>query len=406
VELSDYIRILRKNWIVIVAITLVGIGAAAAWSLTRTPGYQATSQVFVSTQSGGTVSELQQGSTFSQARVQTYVNLVSTPIVLNPVISYLEVDDLSADDLATQVSASSPLNTTIIEIAVTDADPVRAADIANAVGASLTSTVAELETLPGTTESPIKLTRVKDALAPFTPVSPNVPLNLALGALVGLALGIGVAVLRTVLDTRIRSTRDVEQATDRPIIGTIPFDPKAKERPVILHADPQNVRSEAFRALRTNLQFLDMDGGKTFVVTSSVPSEGKSTTSVNHAIALADAGKRVVSAGATTRHQLESAIEALDTVDARVAGVVLTMVPTKGPDAYGYGYGYVMACTAVCPRRLPPSRNADAVRQDRVRLAWAGATRSRIRSPQALHTRRLGWPDALVHDRQLGSALS
>ncbi|WP_458040788.1 MULTISPECIES: polysaccharide biosynthesis tyrosine autokinase [Bacteria] len=512
-ELSDYIRILRKNWIVIVAITLVGIGAAAAWSLTRTPGYQATSQVFVSTQSGGTVSELQQGSTFSQARVQTYVNLVSTPIVLNPVISYLEVDDLSADDLATQVSASSPLNTTIIEIAVTDADPVRAADIANAVGASLTSTVAELETLPGTTESPIKLTRVKDALAPFTPVSPNVPLNLALGALVGLALGIGVAVLRTVLDTRIRSTRDVEQATDRPIIGTIPFDPKAKERPVILHADPQNVRSEAFRALRTNLQFLDMDGGKTFVVTSSVPSEGKSTTSVNHAIALADAGKRVVlvdadlrkpkvaeylqieggvgladvligrarladvmlpwggrslyvlpagkippnpsellgsaqirqllsalahdadivildtppllpvtdgvpltkrtsgaivvvAAGATTRHQLESAIEALDTVDARVAGVVLTMVPTKGPDAYGYGYGYVMACTAVCPRRLPPSRNADAVRQDRVRLAWAGATRSRIRSPQALHTRRLGWPDALVHDRQLGSALS
>ncbi|WOQ69215.1 polysaccharide biosynthesis tyrosine autokinase [Microbacterium limosum] len=446
-ELSDYIRILRKNWLVIVALTLVGIGSAAAYSLTREPQYEATSQVFVSSQAGSTVAELQQGNTFTQARVTTYVNLVTTPIILNPVISDLGLENISANGLAEKVSASSPLNTTIISITVTDPSAAEAARLANAVAASLTEQVEDLETLPDSDASPIKLTLVKDADAPFVPVSPNVPLNLALGALVGLALGVGFAVLRTVLDTRIRSTRDVEAITERPIIGAIPFDPRAKERPIILKEDPTNPRSEAFRALRTNLQFLDMDGGHSFVITSSMPSEGKSTTAVNLAIALADAGKRVVlvdadlrkpkvheylgveggvgltdvligrvhltdvlqqwgsrslyvlpagkippnpsellgsaqmhalleafsrdvdvvildappllpvtdaavlakrtsgaivvvAAGDTSRHQLEGAIDALETVDAKVAGIVLTMVPTRGPDAYGYGYGY------------------------------------------------------------------
>ncbi|WP_460772503.1 tyrosine-protein kinase domain-containing protein [Microbacterium sp. GXF7504] len=445
-ELSDYIRVLRKNWLVIVVITLVGLGAAAAYSLTRTPMYESQSSVFVSTQSASNVQELSQGSTFTQQRVTTYVNLVSKPIVVNQVIAELGLET-TADELAEQVSASNTLNTTLITIAVQDADPVLAADIANALAASLTQTVENVETTDAGGTSPVKLTRVQDALPATAPVSPNVPLNLALGLLVGLALGVGVAVLRTVLDTKVRTVRDLNQLTDRPIIGTIPYDPKASERPVILHADPHNTRSEAFRALRTNLQFLEMDGGHTFVVTSSIPSEGKSTTTVNLAIALADAGKRVAlidtdlrkprvaaylgmeggagltdvligrakvgdvmlpwgkrplfvlpagkvppnpsellgsrqmaqlleaiaadfdvvlldappllpvtdaailarqttgalvvaSAGRVTTNQFQGALTALETVEANVAGIVMTMVPTRGADAYGYGYGY------------------------------------------------------------------
>ncbi|WP_194397525.1 polysaccharide biosynthesis tyrosine autokinase [Microbacterium atlanticum] len=445
-ELTDYIRILRKNWVIIVVATLLGVGAAAAWSLTRTPEYEAQSTVFVSTQSGSSIVELQQGSNFTQSRVQTYTNLVETPIVMNPVIAELELGT-TAIELATQVESSAALNTTLITITVTDTDPVRAADIANALGASLTAAVETLETPNGTETSPVRLTRVKDALPPLEPSSPNVPLNLALGGLVGLALGVGAAVLRSVLDTRIRTPRDVEQVTDRPIIGAIAFDPKAKERPLIVHADPLSPRAESFRAMRTNLQFLDMGGRSAFVVTSALPSEGKSTTTINLAIALADAGKRValidtdlrkpkvaeylgmeggagltdvligrarlgdvmlpwgnrslfvlpagkvppnpsellgsknmhalldvlerdfdvvlcdappllpvtdaailakatsgaivvVSAGKTNRHQLGGAVEALDTVGARIAGVALTMVPTRGPDSYAYAYGY------------------------------------------------------------------
>jgi uncharacterized protein involved in exopolysaccharide biosynthesis len=77
-ELTDYIRILRKNWLIIVLATLLGVGAAAAYSLTRTPMYEAQSTVFVSTQAGGTIGEMQQGQTFSQSRVTTYTNLVTT----------------------------------------------------------------------------------------------------------------------------------------------------------------------------------------------------------------------------------------------------------------------------------------------------------------------------------------
>ncbi|WP_019181005.1 polysaccharide biosynthesis tyrosine autokinase [Microbacterium yannicii] len=448
-ELTDYIRILRKNWVIIVVATLVGIGVAAAWSLTRTPQYEASSTVFVSTQSGSTIQELQQGSTFTQSRVQTYSQLVKTPIVMGPVIAELELGT-TAEALGAQVSASAALNTTLITITVTNSDPVKSAEIANALAASLTSAVDQIESVTnadGSTSSPVRLSRVKDAIPPLEASSPNVPLNLALGALVGLALGIGVAVLRAVLDTRIRTPRDVEALTERPMIGAIAFDPKAKERPLIVHADPLSPRAESFRAMRTNLQFLDVGERSSFVITSSLPTEGKSTTTINLAIALADAGKRValldtdlrkpkvaeylgieggvgltdvligrtrigdvmlpwggrqlyvlpagkippnpsellgsermrallevlerdfdvvlcdappllpvtdgailakatggaiviVAAGKTNRQQLSGALDALDTVGAHVAGIAMTMVPTRGPDSYAYGYGY------------------------------------------------------------------
>ncbi|MBW8761782.1 MAG: polysaccharide biosynthesis tyrosine autokinase [Microbacterium sp.] len=445
-ELSDYIRILRKGWLAIVITTLLGLAAAAGYSLTRTPMYESQSVVFVQSQAGNTVSELQQGSTFAQSRITTYVSLVREPVVMNPVITQLGLN-VSADELAENVKSSSPLNSTLIQITVQDAGPVMAADIANSLGASLAATVERIDTPSGQEQSAIKLTRVRDAVAAYSPVSPNVALNLALGVLTGLAVGIGIAVLRSVLDTRVRSPRDVEQLTDRPLIGAIPFDSKAKERPLIIQADPRNPRSEAFRSLRTNLQFLEMDGGHTFVITSSIPTEGKSTTTLNLAIALADSGKRValvdtdlrkpkvadylgieggtgltdvligrakvsdvllpwgnrslyvlpagkippnpsellgsprmqklldalskefdvvlcdappllpvtdaavlsratsgaimvVAAGRTTTHQLAGALDALETVGTKVAGVVLTMMPTKGADAYGYGYGY------------------------------------------------------------------
>jgi len=489
-ELSDYIRILRKNWLVIVATTLIGISAAAGYSLTRTPMYEASSRVFVSTQAGGTVQELQQGGSFALQRVGTYVQLAESPLVLNPVIAELDLGG-TADSLAQQVSASSPLNSFLIDISVEDADPVRAANLANAIAASLKTAVESIETRDEQAPSPVQLSRVKDALPSANAVSPNVPLNLALGALVGLAAGLGIAVLRAVLDIKVRNARDVEALTDRPLIGAIPFDPKARERPLILEADPHNSRSEAFRTLRTNLQFLEMDGGHSFVVTSSLPSEGKSTTTINLAVALADAGKRValldcdlrkpkvseylnieggagltdvligrarvadvmfpwgkrplyvlpsgkippnpsellgskqmgqllealskefdvvlcdappllpvtdaailsrstsgsiviVAAGRTTTHQLNGALDALETVGGKVAGLVLTMVPTRGPDAYGYGYGYggYGTYSTSRPATPPPAPAPAAAPKARRSRRSAEPARQMTREPQ------------------------
>ena len=132
--------------------------------------------------------------------------------------------------LAKQVTASSTINTTIISISVQDADPVLAADIANELSQSLTETVQKIETPAGSDVSPVLLTSVTEAQPSAAPVSPNVPMNLVLGGLIGLALGIGIAVLREVLDTRVRTQRDVQTVTDRPLIGAIPFDPRARDR--------------------------------------------------------------------------------------------------------------------------------------------------------------------------------
>lgn len=449
-ELSDYIRILRKNWLVMVVLTLLGAAVMVGYTLTRTPIYESSSTVFVSTQAGNTAAELQQGSTFTQARINTYVGLVSTPIVLDRVIDSLDLD-VTAKSLANQVKVTAAPNSTLITVTVSDQDAARAADVANAIATSLSAAVPRLEPEASDGSSPVRLSLVSQAESAVAPSSPNTSLNVGLGVFIGLALAVLVAVLRTSLDNRVRTPRDAEEITGAPGIGAIAYDARAKDRPLIVHADPSSPRAESFRALRTNLQFLDMAGRSSFVVTSSIPSEGKSTTTINLAIALADAGKRValldtdlrkpkvaeylgieggagltdvligrahirdvmlpwggrslyvlpagkippnpsellgstqmgslldalerdfdvvlcdgppllpvtdaailsrltsgalmvVAAGKTTKHQLAGATDALNNVDAKLAGFVMSMVPTRGPDsyyaAYGYGYGY------------------------------------------------------------------
>ncbi|MGO3253187.1 YveK family protein, partial [Microbacterium gubbeenense] len=128
-ELSDYIRILRKNWIVIVAIILLALGASAVYSLARTPLYQSSSDIMVSTQSGSSSAELTQSNTYTQARVNSWVELASSPKVLDPVIHELGLAQTAAQ-LADDVAVSSPLNTTVVTTTVTNADPNLAADIA------------------------------------------------------------------------------------------------------------------------------------------------------------------------------------------------------------------------------------------------------------------------------------
>ncbi len=123
-ELRDYITVLRKGWVLIVVLALVGVAAAAGFSLLKKPVYSASAQVFVSTETSGSASDLAQGNTFTQQRVLTYSNLVQTPIVLLPVISSLGLD-MNADQLATMVSATAPTSTTLISITVQGTDRCR-----------------------------------------------------------------------------------------------------------------------------------------------------------------------------------------------------------------------------------------------------------------------------------------
>ena len=299
-ELQDYLTVLRKRWVSILVIAGLAVGAGVAGTFVVTPTYEARSQVFVSVRTGSTTSDLLQGSSFTQKQVKSYTDLVTSPRVLVPVIEHLDLAT-TPDELATSVSAGSPLDTVLINIVATDTDPRLAADIANAIAESLSTEVTALEK-PDDASSPVQISTVRAASPPTEPASPNLKLNLALGLLLGLALGLGSAVLREVLDTRVRTEADVRQVTEASVIATITHDEEAAKTPLIVHAHPHSHRSEALRRLRTNLQFLDVtDDLQTFVVTSSLPGEGKSTTTINLAITLADAGARVVLVDADLR---------------------------------------------------------------------------------------------------------
>ncbi|WP_426184773.1 polysaccharide biosynthesis tyrosine autokinase [Microbacterium sp. TWP3-1-2b2] len=454
-ELRDYIRILHKNWIIILVLLLVGLAGGAAYAFSQAPKYVASTQLYVSVRTeGAATGDLVQGTTFARQMVTSYVDVIGTALVLDPVIEELDLD-VSASALASRITATTALNTVLIDISVTDTDPALAAKIADQTATSFAEVVQNDLERPETEggASPVQITITDPAAKPTAPTSPNVPLLILLGGLLGLAAGIAFAVLRTVLDTRIHTLHDLELVTDRPMLGGIAYDPDAKKRPLIVHADPRSPRAESFRSLRTNLQFLDIDSdSRTFVVSSAGPGEGKSTTTANLAIALAETGARVAlidgdlrlprvadymgieggvgltsvligqvevsealqkwgtnelyvlpsgpvppnpsemlgsaamdrlltpleeyfdyilidapplllvtdaavigkktrgvilaaASGKTRKPELSGAIRTLETAGVNLLGVVVTMLPTKGPDSYGYGsytYGSTM----------------------------------------------------------------
>lgn len=258
-----------------------------------TPTYTAETQLFVAIQNSGTVQELQQGNTFSQARVQSYVKTVDSPAVLQPAIDALGLD-VSAEELGKQIKASTDANTVLINITASDSSPARAGAIAQAVADSLIKTVESLESPKTGGPSPVSLSVIKPAIAPSAPSAPNTRLNLVVGTLIGLTLGIGLGLARTTLDSRIRGEADLRRVTDAPLLGGISFEQEAVRRPLITQTAPQSPRAESYRRLRTNLQFANVaTHAKTVLVTSSVPGEGKSTTATNLAISLAQTGQNV-----------------------------------------------------------------------------------------------------------------
>lgn len=302
--LEDYVRVLRKGWIYVVAWLLVGIAIGAALVIVATPKYEAQTRVFVSAQSGeaSSAGELVSGTSYAQQRIRSYLDIAVSPSVLQPVIDELALNR-SADSLASQISASSPANSLIIELAVVDSDAARAAAIANATASSLENViVAEFERPLDGGPSLVKLQTIQPANAPSEPFSPNALRNIGLGAALGLIVGLAAAVLRSVLDTRIQGRHDIETLTTAPILGGTTFDQDWSTHPLIVRTDPRNPKAESFRALRTNLRFVHLDNGsRAFVVTSSVPGEGKSSTTANLALALAETGAKVVLVDADLR---------------------------------------------------------------------------------------------------------
>lgn len=321
-NLLDFMRILRRNWVIVAAVTAVGVICGGASVLLIRPTYTAETQLFVAIQSSGSVQELQQGNTFSQARVQSYVKTVTAPVVLQPVIDSLGLST-SASELARNVKATTDINTVLINISVSDTSPVRAAATAEAVAHSLINAVDKLERPTTGGSSPVNLSIIAPAEAPQQPSAPNTKMNLGLGALLGLLAGIGTALIRSVLDTRIRGEADVQRVVQTPVLGGIAYDNDASKKPLLTQSAHQSPRAESFRQLRTNMQFANVAGkAKSLLITSSVPGEGKSTTATNLAIALAQGGQSVCLVDADLRRPMIHEYLRLE----RMAGLTTALV--------------------------------------------------------------------------------
>lgn len=307
VELQQYLMIMRERWGSALLAALVVLAAVVGYTLMRPPAYEATNRVFVQTDAGGSATDLSSGVNFASQQIISYADLATTPLVLEPVIEELKLE-FTAEELAERISTEIPEDTLIIDITAWSGDAAQAAVIANATSESLREQVSELESVDGAVQgategdleataegTTVELTVISPATAPDSPTSPSIPRDIIIGGVLALLAAIGTAIIRDFLDNRIRSPEDIETAFDRPVIGAIPADRDAERASMITVQRPQSVQAEAYRELRTNLQFMQLAGGmKSFLVTSSLMGEGKTSSAINLAHVLAQAGERVL----------------------------------------------------------------------------------------------------------------
>ena len=152
---------------------------------------------------------------------------------------------------------------------------------------------------------------IASALVPGNPISPKIPLNLALGGFLGILLGVGTALILEAMDKSLKTLDEAKRLLGYPLLGTIPrVDEKDKDRqelPVL--NNPYSPASTAFEILQTNLGFTMSDKAlKVIVVSSSMPGEGKSFVSANLAVAMAQLGRRVLLIDADMRRPRQQEI--------------------------------------------------------------------------------------------------
>ena len=307
--IADLLQIVRKHLASAIISFVVVFAAVAAVTFIMPPKYTATAEVFATYagQSGETqtTNDMSSGANYLNTQIKTYPELVKTEAVLQPVIKDLGLD-MTTTDLAGVVTATNPTNTFMVDISAEVDDPQQAADIANSVAKNLSDQISsDLYNNSSSSGSPIKLTVVQKAQTPTGQSSPNIPLYLAMGLILGIIVGIGVALLKDILNTKVDSTDDVRELTHASSLGTVPQATILNDsRPVVV-AQPAGSEAEEFRRVRTNLSFLTTtpgQHGRLLVITSTDPSEGKTTVSANVAVALAEEGKSVLLIDADLRH--------------------------------------------------------------------------------------------------------
>lgn len=305
-ELRDYVYMVRAHLLGIVALAALGVGAAAGYTLTQPEVYSANASGFVTTGTSADGVSASVNDSLAKSRAASYVDIATSRSVAD-----LVVDDLGlntdASSLVGSIRVTQPKDTVLIKISAEAATASEAQALAGAWVKALSTRIAQLEN-PDGRQAPgiLGVEPFESAALPSSPVSPNPQRNLIAGALMGLALGLLYALIRSRMDRRLRSPEAVESEFRVPIVGVIPESKGSKKRGLEISAAATSGRSwgtgEAFRKLRTSLSYMNVDDPpRVIVVTSPKPRDGKSTTAANLAAAIALSGETVTLVDADLR---------------------------------------------------------------------------------------------------------
>ena len=333
---GDYVRALRRGlWIILLTTALATLGAVYA-SMRQEKLYRSSADVLLSSQDlAAILADVQPTTSEDPARVAaTQAALATTPQVAALALRLAHVNGLDPNELLGESSVSSAPDADILTFSVADPSPRLAEQLAQAYATAYTTyrrrldttTIAQalkdvnrrlaqlrtagetrstvysnlldkqqqLSTLQVLQGSNAQVVRSADA-AVLT--RPRTLRNTALAAIIGLVLGVALAILREALDTRVRTGGEVEVRLDLPLLARIP-DPrrrlKARTRVPMLKR-PRSGTAEAYRILAADLEFVNLErGARSIMFTSARRGEGKSTTVANLAVAIARSGRRVI----------------------------------------------------------------------------------------------------------------
>lgn len=303
-DVQDILRLVRRHWRLLALTTLLGIIASAVYTLQQPAVYSSSASGYVRAPMEGDNPGLGSVSdNLAKSKAATYVIIARSSGTAQRVVDELGLDT-TGSALASRVTASQPEDSTFVNVSVNASTPEEAQAIANAWVRATAAEVALVETGEEDGQPPLTVVPVENAELSSVPVSPDPQRNIAIGAALGLAAGAGFSLVRNQIDRRLRSKTEIERRFGVPVIGSIPkatnLDGPRNEFAELV-TDPrtqgrsEQESAEAFRKLRTNLQFLDVDNPPRIVVVSSpFPGDGKSTLSANLAATIAVSGQPVL----------------------------------------------------------------------------------------------------------------
>jgi capsular exopolysaccharide synthesis family protein len=332
--LAHYLRVLKRGAWIILLCTVATVAAAAFASARQQSLYQSTADVFLSFQNlAATLSNVQLPSIDPVREAATQADLARTPVVAERALRRAGLGGRDPGYLLDASSVSAVPNVNLLKFSVTNPDPELAARLATAYARAYTKYRRNLDTAAIVSARK----ELSERLGEFTPrqrqssaytnlvekqqelltlerlqssnallvreasgavqVQPHPVRNSILGGLLGLVVGIGFAFLADALNTRVRSVKEIQEQLDLPLLGRLPEPPRKlrSNDQLIMLADPESDRAEAFRILATNIDFVNLDrAAKSIMISSAGRAEGKSTTAANLAVTFARAGRRVI----------------------------------------------------------------------------------------------------------------